>query len=74
MLRTGWKEIQRATGRSRNTIKKLMETEAFPVLIINSKPTTTDEALKVWFDNQLNAVKSAYDQLSCDEISQRMVL
>ena len=51
-----------------------METEAFPVLIINSKPTTTDEALKVWFDNQLNAVKSAYDQLSCDEISQRMVL
>ena len=51
-----------------------METEAFPVLIINSKPTTTDEALKVWFDNQLNAVKSAYDKMSSAEITQRMAL
>ena len=51
-----------------------MATDDFPVLIINSKPTTTDEALKVWFDNQLNAVKSAYDKLSSDEIGQRMVL
>ncbi len=43
---TGWKEITKHTGFSRNTIKRLMKNESFPLQYISSKPVTTEQAIQ----------------------------
>jgi len=54
---TGWKEITRHTGFSRNTLKRLMEDESFPVQTIASKPVTTEQAIQDWFNERLERDK-----------------
>jgi predicted DNA-binding transcriptional regulator AlpA len=46
---TGWKDITKYTGFSRNTIKKLMKNEGFPLQYISTKPVTTQQAILAWF-------------------------
>jgi predicted DNA-binding transcriptional regulator AlpA len=56
---TGWKEITRHTGFSRNTIKRLMKEEKFPLQYIASKPTTTEQAIQDWFKKRLQKTAKA---------------
>ena len=71
---TGWKSISAETGYSRNTLKKLVDEESFPIQWIASKPTTTANAIEQWFLNRLNNVASSYAGMSSAEITQRMAL
>jgi predicted DNA-binding transcriptional regulator AlpA len=50
---TGWKDITKYTGFSRNTLKKLIKNEKFPLQYIASKPTTTNQAIQEWFKARL---------------------
>jgi len=56
---TGWKDITKNTGFSRNTLKRLIEEEFFPVQIIASKPVTTEQAIEEWFKSRLKRDKTA---------------
>ncbi len=55
---TGWKEITKHTGFSRNTIKRLMKNESFPLQYISSKPVTTEQAIQDWFKSRLEKQKN----------------
>jgi predicted DNA-binding transcriptional regulator AlpA len=55
---TGWKEITRHTGFSRNTIKRLMKEEKFPLQYIASKPVTTQQAIQKWFERRTESTQS----------------
>lgn len=52
---TGWKSIISYTGFSRNTLKRLMKDEGFPIAYIASKPTTTEPAVEAWFATRISA-------------------
>ena len=69
----GWKQIQSYTGRSRNTIKKLVESDGFPVRTIMGKPTSTKRAIERWFEDRLK-VTSTYEGLSQNQISNRLLV
>lgn len=57
---TGWKDITKYTGFSRNTLKKLLREENFPLQYISSKPVTTEQAISEWFKARFKKVKSSY--------------
>ena len=50
---TGWKEITKYVGLSRNTIVRLMKEEKFPLEYIATKPVTTDRAVQDWFQKRV---------------------
>jgi predicted DNA-binding transcriptional regulator AlpA len=50
---TGWKDIEKHTDFSRNTLLKLVKDEKFPLRYIATKPVTTKQAIQEWFENRL---------------------
>lgn len=58
---TGWKEITKHIGLSRNTIVRLMKEERFPLQYIATKPVTTDRAVQEWFQKRLENTSKISD-------------
>ena len=50
---TGWKSIAEYTGLSRNTILKLVDTEAFPLQYIGDKPVSSKKWIQDWLDTRI---------------------
>jgi predicted DNA-binding transcriptional regulator AlpA len=51
---TGWKVIVQYTGFSRNTLKRLIKEEKFPIQIIATKPVTSQQQIEKWLEKRLN--------------------
>jgi predicted DNA-binding transcriptional regulator AlpA len=51
---TTWKIITKFTGFSRNTLKKLVREEGFPVAIVAGRPTTTRTLIEDWITSKLS--------------------
>ena len=72
---TGWKAISQVTGFSRNTIKKLVDMEGFPLQTIASKPVTTHQAINSWFVARMKRQgSSAFEGMSSDEVFDHIAL
>ena len=52
---TGWKDICRETGFSRNTIKRLARDEGFPLDYVATKPCTSDELISEWLRSRVES-------------------
>lgn len=53
MIFTGWKDICAAMGMSKNTLRKLVHEEAFPVQYVATRPVTTQEMVTEWLRARL---------------------
>jgi predicted DNA-binding transcriptional regulator AlpA len=51
---TGWKVIVQYTGFSRNTLKRLIKEERFPIQSIATKPVTSKQQIEKWLEKRLN--------------------
>jgi hypothetical protein len=50
---TGWKDIVKYTGLSRNTIRRLKRDENFPLQYIADRPTTTKRLIESWMEKRI---------------------
>ncbi len=50
---TTWKMITQYTGFSRNTIKRLVKEESFPLIYIASRPVTTRQQIETWIEMKM---------------------
>lgn len=50
---TTWKVIAKYTGYSRNTIKRLIIEDGFPIVVVAGKPTTTKMQIENWISKKL---------------------
>ncbi len=50
---TTWKIITKFTGFSRNTLKKLVREEGFPIAFIAGRPTTTRTQIEHWIAKKI---------------------
>lgn len=54
LILTGWKQIEKQTGLGRRLIRKLVETDAFPLQYVGRHPCIADELIVTWLNNRLN--------------------
>jgi len=71
---SGWTDICEHTHRSRNTLKKMVQDEGFPIKILFNKPTTTEHAIEKWFEDQLETKPSVYLDLTQSHIRARLLV
>jgi hypothetical protein len=74
MMLSGWTDICEHTHRSRNTLKKMIQDEGFPIKILFNKPTTTEHAIEKWFEKRLKIKESVYLGLSQSQIRARLLV
>ncbi|THB70278.1 MAG: hypothetical protein D6E12_03015 [Desulfovibrio sp.] len=50
----GWKNIQEATGLSRNLLRRLRDEEDFPIARIGNRPATSEGLIEKWLAQRID--------------------